>query len=82
MSLANISRRGLLGGVGAVALASAGLVKHYTRGRASVFIARHQTYEGDLTRTIREGLLAAGVSAERVRGKRVLLKPNMVEEFE
>jgi uncharacterized protein (DUF362 family) len=79
MSLANISRRGLLGGMGAVALAGAGMVKHYTRGRASVFIARHQTYEGDLTRTIREGLLAAGVSAEGVRGKRVLLKPNMVE---
>ena len=79
MSKSGISRRAVLGGAGFAALAGAGLLKHYTRGRASVFIARNQNYESDLTRTIREGLSEAGFDPHGIRGKRVLLKPNMVE---
>jgi uncharacterized protein (DUF362 family) len=47
--------------------------------RASVFIARHQTYHGNLAKTIRDGLVATGANPPKFRGKRVLLKPNMVE---
>jgi uncharacterized protein (DUF362 family) len=49
------------------------------RRRAKVFIARSQRYDADLTRTIRDGLLACGLHAEQFRGRRVLLKPNLVE---
>lgn len=49
------------------------------RPRASVFIARHQKYDGPLATVIRDGLLATGVKPDAFRAKRVLLKPNMVE---
>jgi uncharacterized protein (DUF362 family) len=44
-----------------------------------VFIAKNQSYEGNLARTIRDGLVATGLQPAGLRGKRVLLKPNMVE---
>jgi uncharacterized protein (DUF362 family) len=44
-----------------------------------VFVARNQTYQGDLRQTIRDGLLASGLQPAGLKGKRVLLKPNMVE---
>src|SRR5262249_21232237 len=72
-------RTWLLGGSVAAALASAGLVHHLRREKARVFIAKNQSYAGDLARTIRDGLVACGVVPESLRGKRVLLKPNMVE---
>ena len=46
---------------------------------ASVFIAKNQRYDGSLVATIRDGLLATGIRPETVRGKCVLLKPNLVE---
>jgi len=46
---------------------------------ANCFVARHQTYSSDLTRTIRDGLLACGFDPASCKGRRVLLKPNMVE---
>src|SRR5690606_39255470 len=46
---------------------------------ASVFIARSQRYDGALVKTIMDGLSAAGFAPEMFRGKRVLLKPNLVE---
>jgi uncharacterized protein (DUF362 family) len=71
---------GLVGGV------VAGLAQRWwtatkrQRGaRTPVFLARHQRYDGDLVRTIRDGLAACGFSASSVRGRRVLLKPNLVE---
>jgi len=67
------------GGATAAALAGAGLIRQYLRERASVFIAKNQTYESGLARTIRDGLVACGLMPESLRGKRVLLKPNMVE---
>ena len=75
-----VSRRAwLIGGGVATALVGAGLVREWRRQRASVFIAKNQTYEGDLVRTIRDGLAASGLVADSLRGKRVLLKPNLVE---
>jgi uncharacterized protein (DUF362 family) len=44
-----------------------------------VFIARGQRYDGPLATTIRDGLTACGLHPEAFRGKRVLLKPNLVE---
>src|SRR3954469_12217318 len=77
---AGFSRRAwLIGGGVAAALVGAGLIHRARRERAGVFIAKNQTYTGDLARTIREGLVACGFVAESIRGKRVLLKPNMVE---
>jgi uncharacterized protein (DUF362 family) len=76
-----VSRRTLLIGCGvcAGALVGAGLVRRWFRQRASVFVARNQRYDGDLIRPIRDGLLATGLAGEQLSGKRVLLKPNMVE---
>jgi uncharacterized protein (DUF362 family) len=81
LSKAPLSRRSLLVGGTAVAtgLVATGLVRRALRDRANVFIARNQQYDGDLVTTIRDGLVSAGLVAETVAGKRVLLKPNLVE---
>lgn len=78
---AKLSRRSLLVGSGvcAGALVAAGLVRSFFRQRAAVFIAANQRYEGDLVRPIRDGLIATGIDPKEVAGKRVLLKPNLVE---
>jgi uncharacterized protein (DUF362 family) len=67
------------GGLTAAALIGTGLVRQWFRDKASVFIAKNQRYDGTLTTAIRDGLAACGFVSESVRGKRVLLKPNMVE---
>jgi uncharacterized protein (DUF362 family) len=46
---------------------------------APVFIARNQRYDGSLVQTIRDGLAACGTLAAEFRGRKVLLKPNLVE---
>src|SRR4051812_37439146 len=74
------SRRAwLIGGGVSAALVSAGLAHQWRSERANVFIAKDQSYDGDLVRTIRDGLVACGLASDTIRGKRVLLKPNMVE---
>jgi uncharacterized protein (DUF362 family) len=74
------SRRTLLTGA-AIAGASLSIPPLYRSiaSRASVFVARGQQYSHDLTRTIVDGLIATGFDPATVRGKRVLLKPNLVE---
>jgi uncharacterized protein (DUF362 family) len=76
-----ISRRTLLvaGGATVAGVAAAPLVREALSGQASVFIARNQRYNGSLVQTIRDGLLSSGVTPQEFRGKRVLLKPNLVE---
>src|SRR5262245_34971770 len=75
-----LSRRAwLIGGGVAARLRGRGFVSYCGGQRASVFIAKNQSYHGDLVRTIRDGLVACGFAADSIRGKRVLLKPNMVE---
>lgn len=61
-------------------LAAAGLLSlAWKRSPTSVFVAKGQRYDGGLTQTIRDGLVAVGVNGPQLAGKRVLLKPNLVE---
>ncbi len=74
-------RRTLLWGAGAAAAGAVAYpaLKQLAGGSSSVFIARNQKYDGPLRQTIRDGLEAVGVDPASYRGKRVLLKPNLVE---
>ncbi len=76
-----VDRRTLLLGGSLVATGLVGypIIRDALRGRASVFVARHQAYDGPIRRTIEDGLIACGMDPQAVRGKRVLLKPNLVE---
>lgn len=76
-----ISRRALLTGAGLVAtgIIGARTAREWLKQRASVFVAKNQTYGGPLVQTIRDGLMAAGIDPGSMKDKKVLLKPNMVE---
>lgn len=80
-SMAEFDRRSLLIGSGLVAtgLIAYPWLKDFLGQRAAVFVARSQKYDGSLVKTIRDGLEATGLDALALRGKRVLLKPNLVE---
>lgn len=75
-----LSRRGALAAGGAV-VGLAGIVaaRRAFAERPPVFIAKSQRYDGPLVASIRDGLIACGQKEEHFRGKRVLLKPNLVE---
>jgi len=75
----------LLGLGGAVAL-GCGLAgttvwwKRHERGkRADVFVGKAAGYSVDLVSVISAGLAELGITRRQIRGKRVLLKPNLVE---
>ena len=76
-----MSRRAWLigGGLAVSGLIGYPLGRRLFDQRASVFVARNQRYEAGLERTIRYGLLATGLIPSALHGKRVLLKPNLVE---
>ena len=76
-----IDRRTLLalGGIGAAGLVAAPFVYRALHPTAPAFVARNQRYDGPLAVTIRDGLTACGFDPATVRGKQVLLKPNLVE---
>ena len=80
---ASIGRRRFLVGAGALigsGLGAKALWDRYGAGqRADVFVAKAESYEVDLERVIREGLSAIGWDRPFVRGRTVLLKPNLVE---
>ena len=75
------SRRAILalGGAALACVAGTKAIQWATAPRAEVFIARNQKYDRGLEETLREGLLACGYQAQQFAGKRVLLKPNLVE---
>ena len=81
----HLSRREMLGVGGAVLLGggiAAGLRFAGTDEggqRADVFIGKAPSYDYDLTAIIRDGLLTLGIGRDQIRGKRILLKPNLVE---
>ncbi len=77
----SFDRRKMLIATGAAltGLVTLPLVKNALALRASVFVADNQRYDGPLQQTIREGLIATGLKPAGLRGKRVLLKPNLVE---
>jgi uncharacterized protein (DUF362 family) len=74
-------RRALLiaGGVAAAGLIGLPLVRRAMQLTAPVFVARNQRYDGPIEQTIRDGLIATGLDPLALRGKTVLLKPNLVE---
>lgn len=75
------NRRQALALGGALAAGAAGAywaARHGSRP-AGVFVARRQRYDGSLVQTLRDGLLACGLLPADFHGKRVLLKPNLVE---
>jgi uncharacterized protein (DUF362 family) len=67
------------GAAAAAVLAGAAALAPRWRKKAPVFIAKNQRYDGKLADTIRDGLAACGITGDAFRGKRVLLKPNLVE---
>lgn len=79
------SRRELLAaaGVSAVGLTLTGAAawrRQQENGqRATVFIGKAASYEADLVGVISAGLREIGLDRAQVRGKRILLKPNLVE---
>jgi len=78
---AGFDRRALLIATGAAVAGAIGLpfIKRALTPRQPVFIARNQRYDGPLQKTIGDGLLATRFTPQQFRGKRVLLKPNLVE---
>ena len=76
-----VDRRALLVGAGlAVAgIAAVPFLRRAWYDSAAVFVARNQRYDGPIEQTIRDGLLATGFDPARIRGRKVLLKPNLVE---
>jgi uncharacterized protein (DUF362 family) len=76
-----LARRTLLVGAGAATAGAAALpwLRALFARPAPVFLARGQRYDGPLEQTIRDGLLATGIDPAAMRGRKVLLKPNLVE---
>jgi uncharacterized protein (DUF362 family) len=76
-----VSRRTLLaaGGAAAIGITGLSIARRTWLPTAPVFIAGGQRYDGALADVIRSGLVACAVRPEWFRGKKVLLKPNMVE---
>lgn len=74
-----IDRRSLLVGGGIALAGAAGAATQALQKPAPVFVAAGQSYSGHLVTTIAEGLRACGLDPNGFRGKRVLLKPNLVE---
>src|SRR5437762_8269325 len=74
-------RRTLLVATGVAAAGAIGypLVRRVLKKKETVFIACNQRYDGPLAQSIRDGLSAIGFDFAWLRGKRVLLKPNLVE---
>lgn len=80
-----MSRREMLGATGAL-LVGGGIAtgfRHWARNehgrRAEVFIGKANDYGVDLTGIIGEGIKTVGITRRDIRGKRILLKPNLVE---
>ena len=76
-----VSRRGLLfsAGVTFAAAIGVGWLERHSGTHGNVFIAKNQRYDGSLVATIRDGLRLTGIDTKLLKGKRVLLKPNLVE---
>ncbi|HSD70886.1 MAG TPA: hypothetical protein VLB07_15105, partial [Woeseiaceae bacterium] len=79
-----ITRRGLLLAAAAGAAIGAGLLvlpKRYLRTpqRAQIFIAKLDNYQLDIANSIRRGMQVLGIVPQELKGKRILLKPNLVE---
>lgn len=76
-----IDRRALLVGTGVAALGLAAypLVRRVVHRKQPVFLAKAANYEAPLEKIVADGLSAVGLDRGWIRGRRVLLKPNLVE---
>lgn len=77
-----LTRRDFLWGIAGGAALGTGFHYLYQQPSvpdADVFIARAANYRMDLSQVISRGLHELGVRPEEIRGKKVLLKPNLVE---
>ena len=77
-----MSRRGflisiLIGGLGG--FFGAAFLKYINQMRSEVFIAGVTNYTDDIASAILSGMEELGVKPAEIKGKRVLLKPNLVE---
>jgi uncharacterized protein (DUF362 family) len=71
-----------MGGLTAAGMAGRLAADWHERGwRSPVVIAGAESYEADLEATIRGGLIELGLGPGRIRGKSILLKPNLVEPY-
>lgn len=75
------SRRKILalGGTALACAAGGKAISWASASQAEVFIARNQSYDSGLEATIQDGLRNCGYQPQQFSGKRVLLKPNLVE---
>jgi uncharacterized protein (DUF362 family) len=73
------SRRVFLGGVGAAAGVAALAWRHRNRFSQSVVILRASSYNDGLRQTLRDGLNELGFPPRLLAGRRIVLKPNLVE---
>ncbi|WP_447601703.1 DUF362 domain-containing protein [Nitrospira sp. Nam80] len=77
------TRRDFIKAIGAGVILASGVltVERLMRPRlhAETFIAKVQGYEREIGSVINQGLHELGVKPEEIKGKRVLLKPNLVE---
>ena len=84
-SKGKLTRRQLLQAAGATALGAAlggtylAWLRHERGQKAGVFVGKAATYDEDLAARILEGFQTLGIDRDRVSGKRILLKPNLVE---
>ena len=72
---------GAIGG-GAVCLLSGLTLFHKNKTpkiKAEVFIAKVPDYNYNIADSIREGIIELGILPQEIQGKRILLKPNLVE---
>jgi len=77
-----ITRRNFLAGslvCGILGLSGVSLFHYIKRLKAETFIGKVENYEKNIASVILAGLLELGVTSDEVKGKRVLLKPNLVE---
>jgi uncharacterized protein (DUF362 family) len=71
--------KALAGGVVLASGVSLGLRLTRPSLRAETFIAKVDRYESDIASVIGKGLFELGVTPQDIKGKRILLKPNLVE---
>ena len=83
-SLGNCTRRqflkaGVMGGLGVYAGLTTGCRSQKSGSQTSTFIASVRNYQDNLRQILLRGFKEIGVSKEVILGKRILLKPNLVE---
>jgi hypothetical protein len=77
------TRRKFLKIIGAGSVAAAGGIllgrfAGYGEAKAATFIASVSSYDAEMRKIILSGFQQLGISSKEIKGKRILLKPNLV----